>query len=161
MHERRSGMHAGAQLDWVEEATGQGVGARQGGEAARPGGGGYLDECTPAQLWEKARFRELADMGLPQVWLEIAHDLGYEAFMRLWRRLDAVTAMRSDNNSMIEVKLRRFGSFQRYQRNRFIETLAGMGLSNPAIRDRVKRDLGEDLSESHILRLAGRRRVRA
>lgn len=147
-------------MDWVEEATGQGVGARQGHEAARPGGGGYLDECTPAQLWEKARFRELADMGLPQIWLEIAHDLGYEAFMRMWRRLDAAEALRSDNNSMIEVKLRRFASFERYQRNRFIEAMADMGLTNPDIRARVKRDLGEELSKSHILRLTARRRVR-
>lgn len=161
MHEPRSGMHAGAQLDWVEEATGQGVGARQGGEGARPGGGGYLDECTPSQLWEKARLRELAEMGLPQVWLEVAHDLGYDAFMRMWRRLDAAVELRSEAESMIEVKLRRYGSFQRYQRNRFIETLVDMGLDTKAIRERVKRDLDEELSIRHIERLTVRRRVPA
>lgn len=160
MHERRSGLAAGAQLDWVEQAHGQGVGDRQGGEHAHAGGGGYLDECTPAQLWEKARLRELADMGLPRVWLEIAHDLGYDAFMRLWRRLDAAVELRSESNSMIDVKLRRFGSFERYQRNRFIETLVGMGLGYQEIRRRVKAELHEELSESHIIRLASRRRVR-
>jgi hypothetical protein len=104
--------------------------------------------------------RELADMGLPRVWLEVAHDLGYDAFMRLWRRLDAAVELRSDSDSMIDVKLRRFGSFERYQRNRFIETLAGMGLDHQEIRRRVKAELNEELSESHIGRLASRRRVR-
>lgn len=161
MHERRSGAHAGAQVDWVGHADVQGVGARHCESLAPTGGGGYLDECTPPELWEDAKFRELADMGLPSVWLEVAHDLGYEPFMRMWRRLDAAIEMRSDTESMIEVQLRRYSSFQRYQRNRFIEALVAMGVGTREIRDRVQKDLGEDLSHTHIRRLAARRRVRA
>lgn len=161
MHEKRSGERAGAQVDWVEQVHGEGVGGRQGGDLPTAGGGGYLDECTPAQLWTDAKFRELADMGLPQVWLDVAHDLGYEAFMRMWRRLDAAVELRSDTESMIEVQLRRYSSFQRYQRNRFIEALADAGLSDREIRDRVSRVIGENLSASHIRRLAKPRRVRA
>lgn len=160
MHEKRSAAHAGAQVDWVGHPDPQGVGARHRHDPAPAGGGGYLDECTPPQLWEDAKFRELADMGLPSVWLEVAHDLGYEPFMRMWRRLDAAIELRSDAESMIEVQLRRYSSFQRYQRNRFIEALVAMGVPTREIRERVKADIGEDLSHTHIRRLASRRKVR-
>lgn len=169
MTETRSATHAQAQMDWVGHGESErereslaltdGVGARQCESFHLPGGGGYLDECTPSELWQEAKFRELFDMGLPAVWLEIAHDLGYDAFMRLWRRLDAAAEMRSDAESMIEVQLRRYSSFLRFQRNRFIETLVDMGVSHREIRERVRRDIGEELSPSHIRRLAARRRV--
>lgn len=161
MNERRSAAHAGVQLDWVYTAMGEGVGARQGTTTPPGGGGGYLGECTPPELWDDAKLRELTDMGLPQVWLLVARELGYDAFHRLWRTLDAAVEMRSDTESMIEVQLRRYSSFQRYQRNRYIESLVDQGLDDRQIRARVKVDLGEELSPSHIYRLASRRRVRA
>lgn len=160
MPERRSAAHAGAQLDWVNMAHGEGVGARQGHGQPAPRGGGYLDECTPDQLWEEAKFRELAEMGLPQVWLDVARDIGYDAFMRMWRRLDAAVELRDEAESMIEVKLRRYSSFQRFQRNRFIETLVALGVSGDEIRERVTRAIGEKLSISHIRRLSKRLRHR-
>lgn len=159
MHEMRSEAPAGAQADWVNEAAMQGVGAWHGHDPATAGGGGYLDECTPLQLWDDAKFRELAAMGLPQVWLDVARDIGYEAFMRVWRRLDAATELLSDSESMIEVKLRRHASFQRFQRNRFIEALVDMGLQASEIRDRVARDIGDNLTLRHIQRIARTRRV--
>lgn len=160
MDEKRSATPAGAQLDWVDLVHGQGVGARHSTVTAPPGGGGYLDECTPSQLWADARLRELADMGLPRAWLEIAHELGYEPFMQMWRRLDAAVEMRSEAESMIEVQLRRYSSFQRYQRNRFIEALADMGLTGRQIRERVSVEIGENLSVSHIRRIVKPRRVK-
>lgn len=161
MHETRSGTHAPAQLDWIEQGQQGGVGARQSDTHGPAGGGGYLDECTSDQVWDTAKLRELADMGLPQVWLEVAQDLGYETFIRLWRRLDAAVDLLSDNESMIELQLRRFSSFQRYQRNRFIEALVDLGLGTREIRARVKAELGEELSQGHIGRLVARRRIRA
>lgn len=161
MNENRSAATAGAQLDWVDGLAVQGVGARHRHDHAPQGGGGYLDECTAPELWQEAKFRELSDMGLPQVWLEVAHDIGYDAFMLMWRRLDAAVEMRSDTESMIEVQLRRYSSFQRYQRNRFIESLVDMGLSYREIHARVTNEIGEELSQSHIRRLAMRRRVKA
>lgn len=160
MDEKRSATPAGAQLDWVDLVHGQGVGARHSTVTAPPGGGGYLDECTPSQLWEEARLRELAEMGLPQVWLDVAREIGYDPFMRMWRVLDSAVELRSDSESMIEVQLRRFSSFQRYQRNRFIEALVNMGLSTTEIQNRVKRELGEELSVRHLVRLAARGRGR-
>lgn len=160
-HEMRSVRAAGAQLDWVDLVHGEGVGARQGQTEPPAGGGGYLDECTTSELWTEARYRELSDMGLPQVWLHVAREIGYDRFMAMWRILDAALELRSDSDSMIEVQLRRYASFQRYQRNRFIESLVSMGLTPPQIQRKVREDLGEKLSLPHIRRLAKRRRVAA
>lgn len=159
MTERRSDDAAGTQLDWVEQATGQGVGARQA-TPSRPGrGGGYLHECIGSQLLTDARIRELADMGMPDVWLKVAHSIGFDAFMLFWRVLDAEESMRSDSDSAIEIRLRRFRSFERYQRNRLIESLVDQGLTDTLIRECVRVELGEELSLPHIGRLAGARRV--
>lgn len=159
--EVRSEWHAGMQIDWVGDVPANGVGARQAGPRLRPRGGGYLNECTTSGLWEEAKFRELAVMGLPGVWLAVAREVGYDKFMAMWRILDAAVEIRSDSDSMIEVQLRRFGSFRRFQRNRFIEALANLGCTDKEIRARVRRELGEELSLSHISRLASARRVRA
>ena len=161
MNERRSAAHAGVQLDWVDTAMGEGVGARQAHDTAPAGGGGYLNECTSPELWDKAKLRELTDMGLPQVWLDVSREIGYDAFMRMWRVLDAAEETHSDSGSMLEIQMRRFSSWRRYQRNRFIESLVDMGLDDAAIRARVTVELGEELSPSHIRRLAKRRRVPA
>lgn len=124
-------------------------------------GGGYPDECTSPDVWEEAKIRELAAMGLPGVWLEVVRAIGYEPFLAVWRILDRAVDMRSDSESMIEVQLRRYESFRRYQRNRFIETLVTMGFRDRDIRTMVAEQLGEKLSGSQIHRLAARRRVQS
>ncbi len=159
MKERRSAEAAGGQLDWVEQVTGQGVGARQASPPTPRRGGGYLDECIVPQLLTDARLRELAAMGMPSVWLTLAHAIGFDHFMTMWRILDAEVSMRSENESSIEVRLRRFASFQRYQRNRFVESLVDEGLTDTEIRERVRVELGEELSLVHICRLSAPRRV--
>jgi hypothetical protein len=143
------------------------VGGRQADLFAPEGGGGYLDECNPAEVSkteiERAKIRELEDMGMAQVWVNIARQIGYDNFITLWRLLDAAAERRemrlSENESMIEVNLRRFASFRRYQRNRFIETLALMGLPNGEIQAAVRGQLGENLTRNHIVRLARRGRM--
>ena len=100
---------------------------------------------------------------MAQVWVNIARQIGYDNFITLWRLLDAAAERRemrlSENESMIEVNLRRFASFRRYQRNRFIETLALMGLPNGEIQAAVRGQLGENLTRNHIVRLARRGRM--
>ena len=161
MTETRSPARAGVQVDWVGDVPAHGVGGRQGRARPRRGGGGYLDECTPAELFERAKIRELADMGMPRVWIDVAQSIGFENFMRMWRVLDAAIEMRSESESMIELKLRRVASYQRYQRNRFIETLAGLGLTPRTIRERLAAELGETVSASHTKRLMKRNRIRS
>lgn len=162
---KRSGWSASQQLDWLEEVHGisaapatKGVGARQTQETASEGGGGYLDECTTPEDWEGVKLRELAEMGLPQVWLDVARAIGYDNFHTMWRLLDGAVELRSDSDSMIEVQMRRYRSFLRFQRNRFIEALAPF-TDDLEIQARVGSELGENLSLDHINRLARRRRM--
>jgi hypothetical protein len=161
MHERRSSAGAQLTLDGLELTLQQGVGGRHGRPGRRRRGGGYLNECISPDVWEEAKIRELETMGLPGVWIAIAREIGYERFMAMWRILDRSLQMRSESESMIEVQLRRFSSFQRFQRNRFIESLVAAGFDDRQIREMVRDQLGEKLSMSHISRLAGRRKVRS
>lgn len=156
--ERRSGWSASDQLDWVGYADVEGVGARQAGNPEGYRGGGYLDECIDPELFTDARVRELAEMGMPRIWLTVAEELGYDVFMALWRILDAAMELRSDSDSMILVQLRRYRSFQRFQRNRYIETLAPL-LSDAEIQARLIAELDEKLHISHVRRISRRRRI--
>lgn len=163
LFETRSDAHAGALLACAEPGTVHGVGARQGDLFNPEGGGGYLNERKNLKNWETAKIRELADMGLPALWVDVARTIGYDNFLQLWRMLDTAAELRelrlSENESMIELSLRRFASFKRYQRNRFIEALAATGLANAAIQHEVRKKLGEKLDRSHIRRLALRGRM--
>ena len=110
---------------------------------------------------EAALVGELDVMGMPDWFLEIADAIGFDHTLAMWRILDAQRELQSDDGLMINLQLRPFASYQRYQRNRFIESLGALGMPVAEIRLKVKRELGEDLSLRHILRLAGRRRVAA
>lgn len=85
--------------------------------------------------------------------LQVAHAIGFENFMSLWRILDGAPETWTDNESGIELRLPRLSAYKRYQRNRFIEAMAAMGMSQPEISRSVRRDLGEKVSDRHIWRL--------
>lgn len=163
-HESRSARRARRRVMALAQPIADGVGARQADLWPDGGGGGYLNECTDSKLLEGAKLRELADMGLPSVWIRVATAIGYDNFLQMWRILDTAAEWReirrSENESMIEVQLRRYTSFKRYQRNRWIEELASRGLPNAAIQQAVKQNLGEKLDRSHIRRLAKPGRIR-
>lgn len=111
---------------------------------------------------EAALLDELDAMGLSRVMLQVAHAIGFDNFMAMWRILDNSYESIADNDSGIYVRLQRLSAYRRYQRNRFIEAMVGMGLSQPEISRAVKRDLGEEVSDRHIWRLmaGGRDRVK-
>ena len=135
------------------------VGGRQGTKMVRKGGGGYLDGRTSSELRADPRLRELAEIGLSATWLGLAQLLGYDQFVAVWRQLSADPALRNDDDQ-IELRLRPFRSYERYQRNRFIDTLVASGLRPSEIHAMVRSELGEDLSYRHIKRLAAASRVR-
>lgn len=185
MGEMRSGWPAQAweQLDLVPPDPGQvpGVGGRQGQGPALGGGGGYLNECSgpglrrrekkiaarrfevsevPDPAREAALLAELDAMGLSSVLLHVAGTIGFDNFMAAWRILDAAGEALADNGSGIYLRMPRLAAYKRYQRNRFIEALAAMGLSQPEILVKVKKDLGEEISARHTRRLMGGKRAR-
>jgi hypothetical protein len=137
----------------------RGVGARQAQRAARRGGGGYLNACTPSELREDVRLRELAEIGLSATWLAIAKLVGYDTFVAIWRSLSADHALRNEHNQ-IELQLRPFRSYERYQRNRYIDTLVASGFKLSDIDQTMRHHLGEQLSKRQIHRLVAASRSR-
>lgn len=150
----------GMRRDGAPGTPGQGgVGARQRTRPVRQGGGGYLNGCTASELRADVRLRELAEIGLSATWLSVAQLLGYEQFVAMWRLLSADPALRNDDDQ-IELRLRPFRAFERYQRNRYIATLVQAGIKPSDIHAMVHKDLGEKLSYRHIKRLAAAGRAR-
>lgn len=140
-------------------AHGRGVGARQAPRQPQAGGGGYLNGCTASELRADVRLRELAEIGLSATWLSVAQQLGYDQFVSMWRLLSSDPGLRNDDDQ-IELRLRPFRAFERYQRNRYIATLVQSGIKPSEIHQMVRQDLGERLSYRHIKRLAAAGRAR-
>ncbi len=131
---------------------------------APQGGGGYLDECTarkfaPARVTPSVadpRLGELAAMDMPPYWLNVAAAIGVDAFLTMWRLLDSEQALWRDvPGGGLLVPLRRYRSYLRFQRNRYVEELNAMGLTVEQIREQVSKNIGEQLSKRHLKRLRG------
>jgi len=96
-------------------------------------------------------------MGLPAMWMRVADEIGYEPFIAMWRICDADPFVerepgargRAEGGAMV-LRLRSFRSYLRYQRNRYIESLAALGLSWRQIREKLIEELCETLSRRHI-----------
>lgn len=187
MGHRRSGSAA---QSWIQgELLGEppGVGGRQAYEPGPAGGGGYLNKRNPSEvakgavkkiakfrkphavgengagpedLREESLLEELEAMGVSRVMLKVAHAIGFEAFMTMWRILDAAPETLTDSGSSIAVRMQRLGAYKRYQRNRFIEAMVAMGMTHPEISRSVRVELGENVTDRHIWRLMAAGRVK-
>lgn len=91
-------------------------------------------------------------MGISATWMRVAETIGFDAFLAMWRVIDADPACRSDKGDL-ELRLRPYRSYLRYQRNRFIEQLGASGKTAREIREIVKLSLCERISERHISRI--------
>lgn len=163
-NEKRNSGAGIEQKQGVDQALPQGVGGRQGNPPPPPGGGGYLDTCgffkfrpaaPGAEKKRDPRLDEMVAMGLPRTWLQVAEAIGVDAFLAMWRILDADESLHEDN--MVKAHLRPYRSYLRFQRNRYIETLAALKVPCATIRDMLKRQLGEEISERHIFNLANKK----
>lgn len=156
--EKRSSRRGLADLELLDRPDPQGVGGRRPPAPPPPGGGGYLDICTGLKLLpgdapdRDPRLDELRSMGLPSVWLRIAAAVGVDAFLATWRILDSEPAFRSDDGDL-DIRMRSFRSYLRYQRNRYIESLCSAGMTAREIQEAVHRHLCERISIRHISRI--------
>lgn len=91
-------------------------------------------------------------MGISASWMRVAEVIGADAFLAMWRVLDADPSFRTDNGDL-RLHLRPYRSYLRYQRNRYIEQLAAGGASAKDIRESVKLNLCERISLRHISRI--------
>lgn len=134
-----------------------GVGARQEDQYPCPGGGGYQDNCTllkfsAPEKKRDPRLDELADMGLQQVWLQVAQEIGVDNFLKIWRILDSDSSNIGDDGRIL-IALRGYGGYLRFQRNRYIEALTDQGLNPLQIKERLQKQLSEKISTRHISRI--------
>jgi len=160
--EKRNSEQGTDQASGGDGALPQGVGGRQDEPPPPAGGGGYQDICgvfkfRPGDAPKKRdpRLDELIAMGMPRTWLQVAEAIGVDAFLQMWRILDADESLHEDN--MVQAHLRPYRSYLRFQRNRYIETLAALRVPTSTIRDMLKRQLGEEISERHIFNLANKK----
>lgn len=167
-HEKRSGGDEAATLGPPAAAGGhadQGVGGRHDAPGTPPQGGGYQGICTPRKFPRLAdppgvrdpRLDDLDRMGMPAHWIKVAEAIGVDAFLTMWRVLDSEPSLWDDiPGSPMHIRLRRYESYLRYQRNRLIETLSDRGFSIEQIRRYVSLNLCEEISKRHIERLSKR-----
>lgn len=92
-------------------------------------------------------------MGLAAPWLRVAEVIGVDAFLAMWRLVDAEPAFAGDGSGMLDLRIRPYRSYLRFQRNRYIETLHAQGKTLEEIRELVRLDLCERISLRHIRRL--------
>lgn len=138
----------------------EGVGGRQEGRACRCGGGGYQNIYPALNFQPKngekkrdPRLDELRRIGLPPVWLSVADAIGADAFLEMWRILDAKGKV-TDGGSMIEAKLRPYRSYLRFQRNSYIKALKALGMNPQQIRKALEKQMSERLSITRITHIS-------
>lgn len=148
----------------------QGVGGRHRPPRTPPIGGGYQDNCTVFEfdvgvkkIAADPRLAELISMGLPEYWIQVAAYLGVDMFLGMWRILDAnrdsIPASRSSGGTSMAPTLRVYANYLRFQKNRFVETLAGQGVEPKEIQKRVQQQLCEFISIVHIRRLTQKDKI--
>lgn len=154
-----------------DDAAGLGVGGRREPAPQPSLGGGYLDNCNVFEfdvgvkkIGGDPRLDELASMGLQDYWLQVAAYLGVDAFLGMWRILDAnrdsIPAATAGGAHSMAPTLRTYSNYLRFQKNRFVETLAAQGIEPKDIQKRVETQLCESISIVHIRRLTQKNKIK-
>lgn len=162
----------------------KGVGVRRCSSPPPAGGGGYQKnrdffETRPEvkksgaplsavradlKLNTDPRLAELAAMGLADYWLQVAEYLGVDAFLGMWRILDAnsrsIPQTRGNGGNSMSPSLRPYSGYLRFQKNRFVENLAAQGVPPKEIQRRVQQQLCETISIVHIWRLSNKNKIK-
>lgn len=149
----------------------KGVGGRRSPAPASSLGGGYQDNCTVFEfgsgvkkIGADPRLDELGAMGLPEYWLQVAEYLGIDAFLGMWRILDAnrhqMPQTKGNAGNSMAPHLRPYAGYLRFQKNRFVENLATQGVPAKEIQSRVQSQLCENISLTHISRLTQKNKLK-
>jgi hypothetical protein len=146
---------------YSDQATSaQGVGGRHKGSVVSIGGGGYLDVCNKTETDLQAadpRLDELREIGLSASLQRYARAVGFDAFMTLWQIIENDQRNRSRERGLV-IQIPRLKTYQRFQRNRFIEALSSEGVNNSKIHLLIKEQFGEAISKRHIDRISKKSR---
>lgn len=139
----------------------EGVGARHRETDSPSGGGGYQDNYTTSNapikgVWLDPRIFELQQMGLSDLWLEVADEIGADAFYRMWKILDSNNDTPAATNKKLLVP--RFTTFIRYQRDKLINQLSNQGKKKHEIRRILKRQFAINISNRSLHRIISAQR---
>ncbi|MBF8176956.1 hypothetical protein [Herminiimonas contaminans] len=102
-------------------------------------------------------------MGMQQYWLDVAEFLGVDAFLGMWRVLDAHRDTMPDaggRGASMSPTLRPYSNYLKFQKNRFVENLARQGVPPSEIQKRVQTQLCEKISINHIYRLNKKNKIK-
>lgn len=160
MSEKRSPGNGSRPRGGAGQAGAQGVGGRQEAAPRAAGGGGYLDICgapgfkrtAAAAFPADPRLDELRQIGLPYRWLQVAQSIGVDAFLITWQILDQENRD-GGGGARARFRVPMFSRYLRFQRNRYVRTLAESGKRVHEIQQSVRLQLCEELSERHIARI--------
>ena len=132
----------------------EGVGGRQIACFSCSGGGGYLDNYSFSQLpigefRPDPRLDDLKRLGIHHTWQKIAATIGMDAFLKMWRILDAEEQFQHSKGNL-SINLRRYRSYVRFQRNEYIRSLAKEGFTKKEIALKLNSALCEKVQISHM-----------
>lgn len=88
-------------------------------------------------------------MGMHHSWQRVAAEIGMDAFLAMWRILDAEKQWHHSKGGM-ELTLRRYRSYEHHQRDAYIRQLARSGVPVADIRSRLVDALGVTLEAKRI-----------
>ncbi|MTD32449.1 hypothetical protein [Paludibacterium denitrificans] len=92
-------------------------------------------------------------MGMHPCWQKVAAEIGMDAFLAMWRILDKEEQWHHIKGSL-EIRLRHYSSYEKFQRNLYIKQLSEKGhLSPKEIHYRLCEGLCEKLELAHIKRI--------
>lgn len=141
-----------------------GVGGRSGIASSSSGGGGYLDICSdfkvgiggkkiaPREKYCLQLLDELREIKRLPAWiLQLADEIGVCSTLIVWEKLNSLS--RSKNDTRVHIPT--WGRFTRLQRNKYIKALAAQGESVKSIQQKIKSQLRESISLTHIKRIIG------
>lgn len=89
-------------------------------------------------------------MGLSSMWIEVSEAVGPEAFVQIWEILDRHA---TEDYGNLRIRIPRFRKFLRFQRNRFLLTLARAGYGTEEIQRRLQEEVDETLHVEHVRKL--------
>lgn len=118
-------------------------------------GGGYLNNYNAfkpidgEKIDRDPRLNELREMGLRIEWQNVAQEIGFDNFLKMWQILDSQESLHHESKGLC-LSLRRFRSYQRFQRDRYIQSLSKNGSTKFNIKKSVLCGLCESVSNRQI-----------
>lgn len=141
-----------------------GVGVRHSPTSTTSQGGGYLQNYTVFKPLDKKnerdpRLDELRQIGLHHTWQKIAEEIGFDNFLKMWRTLDSETQCQDARYGLL-INLRRYKSYERYQRNCYILSCVSAGLKKTEISLKTSNAFREKIDKRYILNLVNRYKIK-